>query len=109
MIVLGLIYSFVHLYRELLALLGVSTPAVFALTIMRARGLSLAVSQRIQQNVPVSSQVSRRDVIEVPVVYTQDLQAEADSVIRRLNDRLWNSFAYDRCFMIREDNTLLVD
>jgi hypothetical protein len=102
----GFVYSFVHLYRRILEHLEVSTPSLFALTIVRARGLRLAVPARLLNTRDVTW---TRDLLEVPPHYASDAQteAQADQIVRALNDRLWNAFGRDRCAMIREDGSLV--
>jgi hypothetical protein len=107
--VLGLVYSFVHLYRILFERLGVSTPAIFALTILNAQGHRLSVPQRVSSGVARPTRAWEMAHIEVPVVYVQDLHGGAEEVIRRLNDRLWNAFGFDRCWAILEDGSLVLD
>lgn len=50
----------------------------------------------------------QRDVLEVSPLYATDVQteAQADEVVRALNDRLWNAFGFDSCGMIREGGAL---
>jgi len=104
--VFGFVYSFIHLYRRVLEHLAVSTPSVFALTIIKARDLRLAVPQQMFNTLAVTWQ---RDLLEVPSLYGPEVQteAQADEIVRGLNDRLWNAFGFDCCSMIREDGSLI--
>lgn len=106
-VVFGLTYSFIHLHAQLFQYFGVSTPVILALTIFHARNAYLAVPRGLSASYEMMEHVWREDLIEVPPIYSQDLQAEGDTAIRRWNDRLWNAFGYDSCLALRDDGTLI--
>lgn len=104
-----LVYSFIHLYKDLLTCVGISPPVVVSMSILKASGLNLAVSDRVPQRRRMAGdfQEWRSDRIELPVLHVSDLRQEADEVVQRLNDRLWNAFGYDRCLAVGQDGSLL--
>lgn len=103
--VLLITFSFVHLYRRLMEHLSVTTPAAFGLTLVNARGCHLAIAPRITRR--TASRGWSEDHVKVPFVYAEDISTEADEIVRRLNNRLWNAFGYDSCKALRDDGSII--
>ena len=107
-VLLGLSYSFVHLYANILQHLGMpTTPVILNLTIFNVRGCYLAIPARLAASEEMKERVWDTDIMKLPPVFVQDLAIEADSSIRRWNDRLWNAFRYERCLALQNDNTVI--
>lgn len=108
MAILGLTYSFVHLYRRLLEVSAIGTPVLFALTVIRAAAANLWVPPRVARaTAGRPPRMWNKSHIEVPTLYVQDLQVEADSVVRHLNDRLWNAFGYECCLALQANGSVI--
>ena len=104
--ILYIVYSFAHLYQHLFRQVSLSTPAIFALTLANVSGCHLALPRRLTRQ---QGQVWLANHVAVPPVYVQDASANADAVVRRLNDRLWNAFGLPSCLLLREDGSVLPD
>jgi hypothetical protein len=108
--ILGLTYSFVHLYRRILDVMGIGGSVLVGLTLIRTNTASLLVPRRVARATAGDAHnVWDKAQLEVPLVYVQDLQVEADEVVRRLNDRLWNAFGYESCLALRSDGSVIKD
>lgn len=103
--VLLIVFSFVHLYRALMDHFNVATPAAFGLTLVNARGCHISIPDNIRRR--PATRVWEEAHVKVPFVYAQDVASEADDLIRRLNDRLWNAFGFESCKALRDDGSII--
>jgi hypothetical protein len=85
-------YSFVHLARELQSHCGVASPVALSMAIFNAKSVQLLYGQFRDRSTRWDE-----DRLDLPLMYAQDLQSEAPSLVKRLNDRLWNAFGLDPC------------
>lgn len=95
-------HSFVHLARELYRHHGVASPVALSMAIFNARSLHLLYGGLFKER----TREWGEDRLDLPLMYAQELESEAPSLVKRLNDRLWNAFRLDPCFYVTDEGDL---
>ncbi|MCJ7490765.1 MAG: ATP-binding protein [Dehalococcoidia bacterium] len=102
-VVLDFVDSFVRSCVAVYDCAALYSPCAFGLTILNSSALWLEAGA-------ASDLRARRwteSVLTTPLVYAEDLRGERQAVLKRMNDKLWNAFGYERCLFLDAQGNIL--
>ncbi len=101
--VAALIESFVALVQTLYEQLQVHSPLQIGISVLNAHGLQLGVPRDFRAPRHARGLRFLEEHLEVPQQYVQEFQRDLSLLPKRLNDRLWNAFGWERCYLYDDD------
>jgi len=98
-VVVDLVDSFVRLATSLHKSASLYSPSVLGLTILAGNPCN---PLELEIPTPISANPRKwtEPAVTLPLTYVDDLGDSHSTLVKRLNDRLWNAFGYDECYLV---------